>query len=106
MPENRVCSTQSFSKSKFSQKKIHKGLGKMSRHFFSVFAIVKSSEGIRSRKKSREDMGTEGSVRDGLFIFLFLARKSRYWKFKGEKCKTKPEKWDRRTRKQKMNPPR
>lgn len=46
---------------KFSQKKIHKGLGKTSRHFFfSVFAIVKSSEGIRSRRKGREDVGMEG----------------------------------------------
>lgn len=47
---------------KFSQKKIHKGLGKTSRHFFffSVFATVKSSEGIRSRRKGREDVGMVG----------------------------------------------
>lgn len=63
VPENGGCSsTQSFSKSKFPQeKKIHRGLGKMSRHFFfSVFVIIKSSDGIRSRRKGRGDEGVGG----------------------------------------------
>lgn len=38
-------------------------------------------------------------------FIVFLARKSRYQGTKGEKCKTKPERRDRKTGKQKMNPP-
>lgn len=47
---------------KFSQKKKSQGPRKnvQAFFFFSVFAIVKSSEGIRSRRKGREDVGTEG----------------------------------------------
>lgn len=36
------------------------GLRKMSRLFFSVFVIVKSSDWTRSRRKGRKDMGMEG----------------------------------------------
>lgn len=38
-------------------------------------------------------------------FIVFLARKSRYQGTKGEKCKTKPERWDRKTGKQKNEPP-
>lgn len=72
---------------KFSQKKIHKCLGKTSRlFFFSVYLqLLNPLKGSGPGGKAGKTWGWRGSVRDGLFIFLFLARKSRYWKFKGEK---------------------
>lgn len=90
-----------FSQGKTKQN--HKGLRKMSRLFFSVSVIVKSSDWTRSRRKGRTDMGRKGSVLDGLlFMFLFF-----FWQgnqgtrvLRGEKCKTKPERWDRKTTEQ------
>lgn len=49
-----------FSQGKTKQN--HKGLRKMSRLFFGVFVIVKSSDWTRSRRKGRKDMGMEGEA--------------------------------------------
>lgn len=65
--------------------------------------IVKASDWTRSRRKGREDMGMAwGSTLDGLFfVFLFL-----FWQghqdirvLRGDKCKTKPERWDKKQEK-------
>lgn len=110
-----VAAHSPLAKSKFPQgeKKNHRGLGKMSRHFFffSVFVIIKSSDGIRSRRKGRGDSGLgEGKCpRWALHLPLFWqgnqGEMGNQGNLRGEKCKTKPEKWDRRTRKQKKRIP-
>lgn len=77
--------------------------------FFSVFVIVKSSDWTRSRRKAGKTWEWRGGKCPRWVLLRlplsFLARKSRYQGTKGEKCKTKPERWDRKTGKQKTNPP-
>lgn len=107
-----VAAHSPLAKSKFPQgeKKITGALEKCPGiFFFSVFVIIKSSDGIRSRRKGRGDSGLgEGKCpRWALHLPLFWqgnqGEMGNQGNLRGEKCKTKPEKWDRRTRKQKKN---
>lgn len=92
---------------KFSQKKNHKGLGKTSRlFFFSVYLqLLNPLKGSDPGGKAGKTWGWRGSVRDGLFIFLFLARKSRYWKFKGRKVQNQARKMGQKNKKTKNKSP-
>lgn len=85
--------------------KNHRGLGKMSRHFFfSVFVIIKSSDGIRSRRKGRGDVGAGGGQVStmGSSSSSFLARKSRgNGKFKGRKVQNQARKMGQKNKKTK-----
>lgn len=109
-----VAAHSPLAKSKFPQgeKKITGALEKCPGiFFFSVFVIIKSSDGIRSRRKGRGDSGLgEGKCpRWALHLPLFWqgnqGEMGNQGNLRGEKCKTKPEKWDRRTRKQKKRIP-
>lgn len=94
-----------FSQGKTKQN--HKGLRKMSRLFFSVFVIVKSSDWTRSRRKGRKDMGMEGEASLMALLhlpFLFLARKSRYQGTKGRKVQNEARKMGQKNKKTKKIP--
>lgn len=55
--------------------------------------------------KAGKTGGWRGIVRDGLFIFLFLARKLRYWKFKGRKVQNQARKRGQKNKKTKNESP-
>lgn len=79
----------------------------MSRLFFSVFVIVKSSDWTRSRRKGRKDMGMEGEASLMALLhlpFLFLARKSRYQGTKGRKVQNEARKMGQKNKKTKKSP--
>lgn len=92
---------------KFSQKKKSQGPRKnVQAFFFSVYLqLLNPLKGSDPGGKAGKTWGRRGSVRDGLFIFLFLARKSRYWKFKGRKVQNQARKMGQKNKENKKQIP-